>query len=110
MELLALGLVMAGALGSALVVTTNLHDAEIVGGVWAAIGVVGWWLPLLAALLLLLGALVGLTAAFAASLTAYYMGGPTFGECFFWEFLLPVAGALLFIAAYRQRTGRPAMW
>jgi hypothetical protein len=110
LELLALGLVTAGVLGSALVVTSNLHDAEIVGGTWGAIGVIGWWLPLVAAALLVVGALVGLAAAFVASLTAYYVGGPTFGQCFFWEFLLPVATALLFVAAHRQRTGRPAMW
>jgi hypothetical protein len=109
-ELLALGLVTAGVLGSALVVTRNLHDAEIVGGTWATIGVTGWWLPFVAAALLVVGALAGLTAAFVASLTAYYVGGPTFGHCFFWEFLLPVATALLFVAAYRERTGRPAMW
>jgi hypothetical protein len=109
-ELLALGLVTAGVLGSVLVVTRNLHDAEIVGGTWAMIGVIGWWFPLVAAALLVVGALVGLTAAFVASVTAYYWGGPTFGQCFFWEFLLPVATALLFVAAYRQRTGRPAMW
>jgi hypothetical protein len=39
----------------------------------------GWWLPLIAAALLVVGALVGLIAAFAAATAAYYVGGPTFG-------------------------------
>jgi hypothetical protein len=109
-RLLALGFVAAGVLGSVLVVTRTHGDAEVVGGIWAVIGLIGWWLPLLAAALLLIGALAGLTAAFVTAITAYYVGGPTFGECFFWEFLLPIATALLFVGAYRQRTGRPAMW
>lgn len=101
---------LAGVLGSALVVTSNLHDAEIVSGIWAVVGLIGWWLPLLAATILIVGAVVGLFVAFVAAFTEYYLGGPSFGQCFFWEFLLPVATALLFVGAYRQRTGRPAIW
>jgi hypothetical protein len=53
---------------------------------------------------------VGLVVAFAAAFTEYYLGGPSFGQVSFWEFPLPVATALLFVGAYRQRTGRQAMW
>jgi hypothetical protein len=63
-----------------------------------------------AAALFVVGALVGLFAAFVAAFAEYYVGGPSFGQCFFWECLLPLAAALLFVAAYRQRSGRPAMW
>jgi hypothetical protein len=74
-QLLALELVLAGALGSVLVVTSNLHDSEIVAGTWAVVGVIGWWLPLFAAAFLMMGAVVGLLAAFVAAFTGYYLGG-----------------------------------
>jgi hypothetical protein len=103
-------MVAVGAIGSSFVVATTTEDSEIGGGAWAVIAVVGWWFPLLAAALLVALALVGLAMAFVQAFVEYYVGGPTFGQCFFWEFLLPVATALLFVAAYRQRTGRAEVW
>lgn len=110
LQLLALALVAVGVLGSIFIVATSGEDAEIEGGAWALIAVVGWWLPLLAAALLLVLALLGLMMAFVQAFLAYYDGGPSFGQCLLGEFLLPVVAALVFVAAYRQRTARAPIW
>jgi hypothetical protein len=107
LQLLALTLVVAGGIGSLLVVAQTSEDAEIGGGAWALIALVGWWFPLIAAALLIILAMFGLMFAFLAfliSLAEPGIGSP--GQVLFWEFLLPVVCALLFVGAHRQRTGR----
>jgi hypothetical protein len=44
-----LALLLAGGIGSLLVVAQTSQDAEIGGGAWALVAVVGWWFPLIAA-------------------------------------------------------------
>jgi hypothetical protein len=107
LQVLALALVLAGGIGSLLVVAQTSEDAEIGGGAWGLVAVVGWWFPLIAAGLLIIVAMFGLLLAAAAGLVSAselgYAGSA--GALLLWEFLLPVVCALIFVGAHRQRMG-----
>jgi NADH:ubiquinone oxidoreductase subunit 6 (subunit J) len=106
LQVLALALVLAGGIGSLLVVAQTSQDAEIGGGAWALVAVVGWWFPLIAAGLLIIVAMFGLLLAATAALVSQFepgIGSP--GPVLFWEFLLPVVCVVLFVGAHRQRMG-----
>ena len=107
LQVFALVLVLAGGIGSLLVVAQTSEDAEIGGGAWALVAVVGWWFPLIAAGLLIIVAMFGLLlAATAALVSASELGyAGSAGALLFWEFLLPAVCAVLFVGAHRQRMG-----
>jgi hypothetical protein len=108
LQLLALALVVVGGIGSVLIVATTTGEAELGGAAWALTAVVGWWFPLVAAALLVVlavfAAMVSLVLLFA--LAVGEPGLPSAGPLLFWEVLLPVCCAVLFVGAHNQRAGR----
>jgi uncharacterized membrane protein YdbT with pleckstrin-like domain len=107
-QLLALGLVAAGGIGSVLVVASSTSDAELGAIIWGVIAVIGWWFPLVAAALLVILAVLGAMASLALlfALALEEPGLPSAGPLLFWEVLLPVCCAVLFVGAHNQRAGR----
>jgi hypothetical protein len=107
LQLLALVLVVVGGIGSVLIVATSTEEAELEGAAWALIAVVGWWFPLVASALLVVLAVLGAMASRTPlRLGLEEPGLPTAGPLLFWEVLLPVCCAVLFVGAHNQRAGR----
>jgi hypothetical protein len=115
LRLLAVVLLVLGALGwlaFAAATEEPWLEALIEVTVWAAVALLGWRAPLLAALLLFLGAAFGALEALMVFLADSLsqigsnhadVGPGEFWMLFGWWTVLPVAAALLFIAAYRER-------
>jgi hypothetical protein len=114
--LLAVAPLAVGALGWLVLAATTdepWSEALIEAGVWSAVAVLAWFLPLMGAMLLVLGAAVGfflaLLVSFAASLMALGDKHSDAGRWFWiylgWWFVLPLVSAYLLGEARRERTG-----
>jgi hypothetical protein len=122
LKLIALAPLVVGALAWIVLADTTdepWSEALEFAGVWAAVAFVAWCSPILGALLLVVGAVLGALFAlimfFVESLLA--LGNPhskvgpwLFWLLFGWWAVLPLVAAVLFVAIHGKRTGRDPIW
>jgi len=114
LRLLGAGLVVLGGVGwIALAATTDepWSEAFVIAGIWIAVALLGWQAPLIAALLLFLGAVFGALGALLLTLAhgleqidvtnAHDNSGEFWGYLGWWT-VLPLVAALLFVADARR--------